>query len=82
MEVRFGECERDGLQFTYHVSFKEMAGNIAWRAIVRDHAGALVATPKGMLSPAEADSFEERLRNEVVKAIGMRTGQPQGSSAT
>jgi hypothetical protein len=82
MEVRFGEYERDGLQFTYHVSFKEMAGNITWRAIVRDHAGALVATPKGMLSPAEADSLEERLRNEVVKAIGMRAGQPPGSPAT
>ena len=81
MEVRFGEYERDGVRFTYHVSFKEVAGNITWRAIVRDHAGALIATPKGMISMAQADSLEERLRSEVVKAIGLRAGQPQAGAA-
>jgi hypothetical protein len=75
MDARFGEYSSDGLQFTYHVSFKEIAGNITWRAIVRDHAGALVATPKGMISTSEAGSLEDRLRNEVVKAIALHNGQ-------
>jgi hypothetical protein len=79
MDARFGQYNCDGLQFTYHVSFKEIAGNISWRAIVRDHNGALVATPKGMISMSEAGSLEDRLRNEVIKAIAMRNEQ-EGSA--
>ena len=72
--VRFGTHAVGGVEFTYHLTFAPVPAGIAWRAIVRDPAGALAFTHRGLLREMSAESadLDARLHAAVARAIDMR----------
>lgn len=72
--MRFGTHAVDGLEYTYHLTFAPVPAGIAWRAIVRDGAGALTATPRGLLRGLDerAPDLDARLHAEVARTIETR----------
>lgn len=79
MEARFGEhIVQSGELFTYHLSFDDGEAGVAWRALVRNEAGALTARIGGIVQGVSADSpgIEELLRSEIAQAIDARDTRP------
>jgi len=77
--VRFGtHSVVDGVEFTYHLTFAQVPAGIAWRAIVRDPAGALTGTPRGLVRDlrVEASDLDARLHEAVARAIDTQDRAP------
>ena len=71
-QVRFGtHSAADGAEWSYHLTFVQVPAGVAWRAIVRDEAGALKGVPRGLVRGLTLDSpeIDQRLRDEVARAI-------------
>lgn len=73
MAVRFGEYTAgDGAAFTYHLTYDNAPGGVRWHAVVRDAAGALLCTPKGIIDPREDHVLDHALRSEITRAIDLQ----------